>query len=279
LNRVRQPLLLNIGCGRRFHAAWINADLRPSIPEIQRVDIRHPLPFPDASYDAVYHSHVLEHLHRGAGERFMCECARILRPGGVLRVAVPDLETIARGYLTALEAALRGDAGSRGRYDWMLLELIDQMVRERPGGEMGDYLRRTEIPNEEFVIERIGAEGRDIIDEFRTTLGRKSEEPVEAVAAENTDADNREAELRRLLGSEFRLLELGRFRRSGEIHQHMYDRFSLSELMKTAGLIEMRVVTAVESMILDWSSYELDADPDGNTWKPDSLFMEAVRPL
>src|SRR5262245_1221859 len=90
---------LNIGCGARFHPAWINLDLAPQHPSILQHDVTLPLPFPAEGFDAVYHAHVLEHLPRERARFCLSECARVLRPGGILRVVVPDLEQIARLYL------------------------------------------------------------------------------------------------------------------------------------------------------------------------------------
>ena len=54
-------------------------------------DLAHSLPFPDACADVVYSSHFLEHLFRDQAVRVLRESLRILRPGGILRVCVPDL--------------------------------------------------------------------------------------------------------------------------------------------------------------------------------------------
>ena len=64
---------------------------------------------------------------------------------------------------------------------------------------------------------------------------------------------------------------------AGEVHQWMYDRYSLRELLLEAGLTSPRQVRADESQILDWSSFGLDAEPQGIAHKPDSLFMEAIK--
>jgi SAM-dependent methyltransferase len=62
------------------------------------LDLSRRFRFPDASYEFVYASHVLEHLHPDAAERCLREVHRILVPGGVLRIAVPDLDQMVADY-------------------------------------------------------------------------------------------------------------------------------------------------------------------------------------
>ena len=88
--------LLNIGCGTNFHPSWTNLDVVSTSSDVTAYDIRKGLPFIDSFFDGVYHSHVIEHLTPKDALVFMRECVRILRPGGSLRIATPDLETIAR---------------------------------------------------------------------------------------------------------------------------------------------------------------------------------------
>ena len=87
--------MLNVGCGQRFHADWVNVDLVPADSSVRACDISKGLPFDDGQFDAVYHSHVLEHLDPAAGRALLAECLRVLKPGGVVRIVVPDLEQIA----------------------------------------------------------------------------------------------------------------------------------------------------------------------------------------
>jgi predicted SAM-dependent methyltransferase len=122
--------LLNLGCGRRFHPEWENLDYSPAAASVCRHDLRDGIPYPDGSFDVVYHSHVLEHFSKQTAPNFLAECYRVLRPGGVIRVAVPDLETIARIYLEALEKVSQGIPGWAKNYEWMVLEMYDQAVRE-----------------------------------------------------------------------------------------------------------------------------------------------------
>ncbi len=246
---------LNLGCGGRFHPDWVNVDFSPADPSVLAHDLREPLPFSDGSFAVVYHSHVLEHLPRGAAPAFIRECHRVLKPAGILRVVVPDLETIARLYLRNLEGALAGDAVAAARYEWIILELLDQMVRDRGGGEMLEHWRQEPMPAEDFVLERMGQEARAAIEKAR----RK---PRSSARMTETVSPREEAD----------------FRSKGEVHKWMYDRHSLGRLLAECGFQSPRVCGAADSAIPRFAEFELDALPGGAVRKPDSLFMEAQKP-
>ena len=77
-------------------------DQSTSSDEVRFHDLRTPLPFPDNYADAIYCSHFLEHLDVKKVDEFLSECLRCLKPGGVLRVVVPDFERMAKDYLKIL---------------------------------------------------------------------------------------------------------------------------------------------------------------------------------
>jgi hypothetical protein len=81
--------------------------------------------------------------------------------------------------------------------------------------------------------------------------------------------------LRRLFISESR--RIGAFRLGGEIHQWMYDRYSLSRLLSQTGFVDIKVQSYEESDIPRWSSYQLD-EIDGEPVDRISLYMEARKP-
>jgi SAM-dependent methyltransferase len=71
---------------------------------IRRIDAAKGLPFADGSVGVVYSSHMLEHLTRADAVRFLVECRRVLRPDGLLRLALPDLRRMAERYLASADS-------------------------------------------------------------------------------------------------------------------------------------------------------------------------------
>lgn len=272
--------LLNLGCGTVFHPAWINVDIASSSPEVQIYDIRRKLPYPDAYFDACYSSHVIEHFKPEEAEKMLAECWRVLKPQSIVRIVVPDLESIVREYLKALEQVESGKKASIPNYDWMMLELYDQTVRSYGGGKMGRYMTNPNIANGEFVRARVGAE----IDNYLTN------QPLKQSVWQRAKSKSYAQLIQRLRNTLAKLIvsllagqqaktafEEGIFRHSGEIHQWMYDRFSLRRLLEQSGFVAVRVCRADQSSIPDFGSYHLDVI-NNKVRKPDSLFVEAIKP-
>ena len=83
---------LHIGCGLQAREGWTNVDIE-SNPGVDLIlDVRHGLPFRDATH--IYAEHFLEHLSYDDGIAFLKECRRVLRPDGVLRLSTPNLEWV-----------------------------------------------------------------------------------------------------------------------------------------------------------------------------------------
>lgn len=83
------PVLLHLGSGSEHKAGYVNIDLAGADVDVA-LDLARGLPLPDGSVDGVFHEHFLEHLPTRVGYAFLQECVRVLAPGGVLRVGVPD---------------------------------------------------------------------------------------------------------------------------------------------------------------------------------------------
>lgn len=127
---VRETIMqcyVQYGCGLSAPEGWVNYDSSPRLAleqlpmfgafagflgmrlfprNIRFGDIVKGLPIPDGTADGVYASHVLEHLSRSDIIRALANTYRILKPGGLFRLIVPDLHWRAARYLAEHE---RGD--------------------------------------------------------------------------------------------------------------------------------------------------------------------------
>lgn len=273
---------LNLGCGYHYSIKepWINLDFIKTGETVIAHNLLKGIPFADHTFAVVYHSHVLEHFAKSDGFIFLKECYRVLAHEGIIRIAIPDLEQIVRNYLKYLEIGLKEPANqmAKANYDWMMIEMYDQTVRNYGGGEMANYIFQKEIPNETFVFERIGEEGRELRNYY---LNLKSETQVPQKAKRRSLSAIAKAVVKR--SNPFKAdqdarkaTQIGNFRLQGEIHQWMYDRYSLRSILQEIGFKEIEVMTSETSRIPDWNSYQLDAK-DGKTRKPDSLFIEATK--
>ncbi|MFN9668515.1 MAG: class I SAM-dependent methyltransferase, partial [Pseudanabaena sp.] len=263
-----------------------NIDFRSNNENVIAHNLLKGIPFPDQSFDVIYHSHVLEHFSRSQANFFLRECHRVLRHKGILRIAIPDLEQIVKTYLIALEQASLGSNEWIENYEWMLLEMYDQVVRNISGGSMAEYFIREKLDNQEFVLERCGVEAEQLLESGRKTWESRQtntkENKFKALLKQVYKTIHhperiRDLFLKVLLGKEFESLQIGRFRQSGEIHQWMYDRYSLSKLLKEFGFEKITQRSASDSFIPNWNIYNLDTEADGSIYKPDSLYMEAIK--
>jgi predicted SAM-dependent methyltransferase len=122
-NKIR----LNLGCGQVRPQGWINTDsslnsLIQQVPVLGKLvarryskvtyqsgnarymNLNRPWAFADNSVDVVYASHLFEHLKADSARLFLREAYRTLKPGGVLRLVMPDLYKHALTYVNRYEA-------------------------------------------------------------------------------------------------------------------------------------------------------------------------------
>ena len=127
---------LNIGCGASPTVGWINIDNSPSViiggsnilyflakfflrsgsSQLRYIEFcksnmveyssAHRLKFDDGSIDNIYTSHMVEHLTSRKIDLFLKEVKRVLKPGGVIRIAVPDLNLLVDRYISDHNADL-----------------------------------------------------------------------------------------------------------------------------------------------------------------------------
>ena len=90
---------LHLGCGTKHIEGFTNIDIRylPGVDEVN--NIRFLRNYKDNSVDLIYACHVLEHFSRWEYKNALTRWYEILKPGGVLRLAVPNFTAIASRYI------------------------------------------------------------------------------------------------------------------------------------------------------------------------------------
>lgn len=96
------PIMLNVGCGTDYKKGWINIDNNTD-HNIEKLDLnwdlRNPLPFSDESVDYIFNEHFMEHLTPEEGINANRDFLRVLKKGGVLRIAMPNLKDSVALYM------------------------------------------------------------------------------------------------------------------------------------------------------------------------------------
>jgi predicted SAM-dependent methyltransferase len=95
----RAALRLHLGCGRRYIPGFVHVDLA----DFPFIDYQHDITtlpmFGGETADLIYACHAFEYFDRVQAPAVLEEWRRVLRPGGILRLAVPDFEAMAEVYV------------------------------------------------------------------------------------------------------------------------------------------------------------------------------------
>jgi predicted SAM-dependent methyltransferase len=152
-------LRLNLGSGTTPIPGFVNVDALQDAPGVDVVaDIGERLPFDDGAADLVYASHLLEHFGHHEVPGLLAEWRRVLRPGGTLLLAVPDLEVVAarmmdrRGWFTPPHMPWVGViyGGQKDEYDFhktgFTAPWLAHLLEEAGFGQVRKVDRFPEVP-------------------------------------------------------------------------------------------------------------------------------------
>ncbi|MEI6213336.1 MAG: methyltransferase domain-containing protein [Desulfuromonadales bacterium] len=89
---------INIGSGPNVATGCINIDFFSTHGIDYGTDLRRPLKIADSSVDGVFSEHTIEHLTYADADRLLRECFRIMKPGGVIRIIVPDISLFIKHF-------------------------------------------------------------------------------------------------------------------------------------------------------------------------------------
>ena len=108
-------------------------------------DLQKGLPYANNSIDAVYHSHLLEHIDCTEVKVFLMEIFRVLKPNGVQRIVVPDLYFFCKSYVENYEKCINQNKLIK-KHDNYVAAILEQAVRKEASGssKQNKILRKIE---------------------------------------------------------------------------------------------------------------------------------------
>lgn len=116
---MKQPIKLNLGAGHNRRPGWINIDIDPQTrPDVVH-DLTQPLPYQDNTVSAILLQDILEHFTKQEGQKLLCECARVLKKGGRIKLRLPNIQQIIDQFAADEEVMLEfiyGNTETSGRW-------------------------------------------------------------------------------------------------------------------------------------------------------------------
>ncbi len=261
--------IVNCGCGMKYDKRMINVDFVAPNDDIICCDLTKGLPFKDGEVDWVYSSHFMEHLSYDQAMSYLKECHRVLKPNGGVRIVVPDLEEACRTYLKQLDAA-RADRSLASRYEYSVIELLDQMTRDHSGGRMMDYWF-SEDADMEYLKERYGTDVRAMVRGSR--MSQIISHPIQSSGKI----------MSRIIAKIFsgtrfyKTYSEGKVSMNGEKHRWMYDSLGMELLLEKSGFTNVSVKKYAESDIPEFADMKLELNDEGGEYKPHSIYLEAYK--
>lgn len=266
--------LVNIACGDTYLPDWHNFDYAPHSRLVKRANLLARLPLHDSSADVVYCSHFVEHIPRTHIVSFLSECFRVAKPGATIRLVLPDFEEMCATYLECRRA------GNHAEADFLILEIIDQCVRQRRGGELRDFFG-------DLDPRKAGDQKMVQFVRYRTGYAIPPGGLGRGIPAWLLKSPRMWLLMLEQLYIRFIVLLLpASFRRQnvslatvGERHTWVYDFHSLSKLLESVGFEHIARKTAQTSGVDGFPCRPLDVTADSSPRKgAESMYVEARKP-
>ena len=279
--------LLNLACGAKISLVgnWTNVDFSSPLDNVTEMNILKGLPFQEDYFDVVYTAQFIEHLTLDEAAIVLKEVYRVLKPGGILRIVTPDMEELTNSYLQYLEKLKNHhNVDDEMQYDWIRIELFDQIVRDCSGGEMVQVIESRNDKLNSFLLKRLGYSYSTMVKPkqlmqkytYRTGLSKVLKKIYRAGLSKVLKKIYNKTIWFALGLLAPNVVKIGRYRKSGEVHRYIHDIYSLSRLLRQANFETIMHMDPYKSTIPNWEKYELDViqgQPDG----PLSLYLEVIK--
>jgi len=133
---------LDLGAAETAGGSFVSIDFFGK-KGVYGADLRYPLPIDDACISGIFSEHTIEHLSFDEAARLLAECLRVLKPGGRIRIIVPDVSIFARNYVAGntqwFEDWEREMLGPRGKRLFTPMQAISFVTQEHGHRSAWDF--------------------------------------------------------------------------------------------------------------------------------------------
>jgi predicted SAM-dependent methyltransferase len=114
---------LQLGASNNVLDGWLNTDIFPNHDSVVYLDATKHLPFDDNTFDYIVAEHMIEHIEYQMAQVMLGECFRVLKPGGRVRFATPDLSVLLGLYSREKTEA------QKNYIDWLVARLMPEVTQ------------------------------------------------------------------------------------------------------------------------------------------------------
>lgn len=265
---------INIACGDCYLENWLNFDYTPHSKYVKKANLTDRIPIFDQQANVVYSSHFIEHLPISCIPKFISECFRVIAPRGIIRLVLPDFEELCRTYIKNREVQ------DHQKADFLMLEIIDQYARLKPGGKLDDYYEKIYNSKNNEMIDYVKKRTGHVISNkehiiFYDKLKKIIYNPSRIMNALEYFYIRA---LIKLLPPSFREQNVS-LTNIGEKHLWAYDFYIIQKLLLDSGFCNIQRMSANTSNIQNFPFFPLDIHEDGSPRKGlESMYIEATKP-
>jgi predicted SAM-dependent methyltransferase len=167
---------LEIGARVASLDGWLSTDIDPVSDDTVYLDATKPLPFDSGTFDYIYSEHMIEHVSWQNGQAMLRECHRVMKPGGVVRIATPDMAMILALYAPDLSAE------QKNYVEWMVTKELPEANTHKAAFVINNAFRNW---GHQFIYDgnllTLALEGAGFVNIRRCAYGESLEEHLRQI--------------------------------------------------------------------------------------------------
>ena len=267
----------NFGCGPIFsEIGFDNYDYYGIPGKIKKLDLTKPLNIPDDSYKFCYSSHCLEHISYKQVIEFLKEIYRILKPKGIVRIVVPDFESLVKEYIFILKkvkdskSAKEDDKRNKINLQFIVDLILDDLTKEDIYG-LKDQRLASGYYDSKYVkeVSSLLNNGEEIIDKEVLRGSKLFLRKLKTFIKTKNKLN--------IIKNKIFFSFVKDPRKNGFAHKWIWDEMQLFYVLQDIGFSSIKRHDFNTSDLEDWHKFKLDSNKINQPLHPLSLYIEASK--